>query len=432
MELHRSKFSKRRLITAGTMSVALIATSFVSSLGAAASATTKPIKIGVSLSLTGDFSADGIAFKQGYVLWAKDINAKGGLLGRKVTLDIVNDASSPVQVATNYQKLISIDHVDLVFGPFSTGLTKAASKVVNRYGYAFVEGAGGGPSVFTLGLHNVFDVSLPVANNLVSFARWISAMPAASRPKTAAYATEDDPFTAPQLDAARVILQKAGVKTVYNKTYPSETTDYTPIAAAIISSKADVVLLGTLLPDFVALTKQFIQQNYNPKALVGTAGPDQGAQFTSSTSGVGANNTEGIMVPNAWAPNFPFPGNAALMKEYVKTYGGKIADVSSDVAEGYSVGQVTAQAITKIHSLNQKALIAELHRGTFTSVQGAVKFDKTGQNILAASYLFQWQNKDSADAQFPGFVPNSKNGLVALAPSKAKVEYPKHAWGSTN
>jgi branched-chain amino acid transport system substrate-binding protein len=433
MKLHRSAFSKRRMFTAGTMSAALIATSFLTTIGNPASAASnKPILVGVSLSLTGDFSADGIAFKQGYELWAKDTNAKGGLLGRKVKLDIVNDASSPVQVATNYQKLISVDHVDLVFGPFSTGLTKAASKVVNRYGYAFVEGAGGGPSVFTLGLHNVFDVSLPVANNLVSFAKWLSAMPAASRPKTAAYATEDDPFTAPQLDVARKILEKAGIKTVYNKTYPSETTDYTPIAAAIISAKADVVLLGTLLPDFVALTKQFIQQNYNPKALVATAGPDQGAQFTSSTSGVGVNNTEGILVPNAWAPNFPFPGNAALMKEYVKVYGGKIADVSSDVAEGYSVGQVTVQAVTKIGSLKQKALLAALHAGTFTSVQGPVKFDPTGQNILAASYIFQWQNADKADAQFPGFVPNAKKALVALAPSKAKVEYPKHAWGSTN
>ena len=216
-----------------------------------------------------------------------------------MTLDIVNDASSPVQVATNYQKLISVDHADLVFGPFSTSLTKAASQVVARYGYAFVEGAGGGPSVFTRGLNDVFDVSLPVANNLVSFAQWIAAMPAASRPQTAAYATEDDPFTAPQLDAARTMLEAAGVRTVYNKLYPSETTDYSPIASGIISAKADVVLVGTLLPDVTAFIKQFVQQNYNPKAFIATAGPDQGQQFISN---VGVNHTNGIMVPNEWYP----------------------------------------------------------------------------------------------------------------------------------
>ena len=388
--------------------------------GGSSSGSKSPIKIGVSLSLTGDFSADGKAFQQGYQLWAKTINANGGLLGRKVTLDIVNDASSPVQVVTNYQKLISVDHVDLVFGPFSTLLTKAASQVVNRYGYAFVEGAGGGPSVFTSGLHNVFDVSLPVANNLVSFAKWIAAMPAGQRPHSAAYATEDDPFTAPQLDAARKILEKAGVKTAYKKVYPSETTDYGPIASGIISSNADVVLVGTLLPDISAFVKQFVQQNYNPKALIATAGPDQGAQFIQN---VGANHTEGIMVPNGWYPTQKTPGNAAMVAAYTKQYGGTAAEVSSDVPEGYSVGEVTAQAVQKVGSLDQKKLIAELHSGTFDSVQGKVKFDATGQNVDAFSYVFQWQN-----GQLVPYQPGPNQLLQPVAPAKQPIEYPKKPW----
>jgi branched-chain amino acid transport system substrate-binding protein len=325
-----------------------------------------------------------------------------------------------VQVVTNYQKLISVDHVDLVFGPFSTSLTKAASAVVNRYGYAFVEGAGGGPSVFTSGLHNVFDVSLPVANNLVSFAKWIAAMPAATRPKTAAYATEDDPFTAPQLDAARAILEPAGVRTVYNKVYPSETTDYGPIAAGIISAKADIVLVGTLLPDVSAFVKQFVQQNYNPAALIATAGPDQGAQFISN---VGASHTEGIMVPNGWYPSANNPGNVAMVAAYVQKYGGKAADVSSDVPEGYSVGEVTAQAVQAVGSLDQTKLIAELHSGTFQSVQGKVKFDATGQNVAAYSYVFQWQGGNLVP-----FQPDSSNVLQPVPPTTSAIEYPKKSW----
>jgi branched-chain amino acid transport system substrate-binding protein len=381
---------------------------------------TKPIKIGVSLSLSGDFSADGKAFQQGYQLWADAINAKGGLLGRQVQLDIVNDASSPVQVATNYQKLISVDHVDLVFGPFSTLLTKASSQVVNRYGYAFVEGAGGGPSVFTSGLTNVFDVSLPVANNLISFAKWIAAMPASSRPATAAYATQDDPFTAPQLDAARAILEPAGVKTVYNKVYPSETTDYGPIAAGMISAKADIVLVGTLLPDVTAFIKQFVQQNYNPKALIATAGPDQGTQFISN---VGASHTEGILVPNGWYATQSTTGNAAMVAAYIAKYGGNASGISSDIPEAYSVGEVTAQAVTKVGSLDQTKLIAELHSDTFDSVQGKVKFDSTGQNTAAFSYIFQWQK----GALLP-YQPDSTDTLVPVPPSTTPIEYPKAPW----
>jgi branched-chain amino acid transport system substrate-binding protein len=379
-----------------------------------------PIKIGVSLSLSGDFSADGKAFQQGYQLWADEVNAKGGLLGRPVKLDIVSDASLPTQVVTNYQKLIAVDHDQLVFGPFSTSLTKAASQVVNRYGYAFVEGAGGGPSVFQLGLHNVFDVSLPVANNLVSSAQWIANMPAATRPKTAAYATEDDPFTAPQLDLARAVLEKAGVQTVYSKTYPSETTDYGPIAAGIIGSKADVVFAGTLLNDIAAFIQQFVQQKYNPMAIIATAGPDQGAQFIKA---VGASHTEGIMVPNAWYPTANFPGNADMVKAYLAKYGGDAASVSSDVPEAFAVGQVVQQAVEATHSLDNATLITYLHSHTFTSVQGDVKFDSTGQNTAAKSYEFQWIKGNLLPFQL-----DSSNAFVPVPPSTSAIEFPKPAW----
>src|SRR5438270_11584923 len=141
-----------------------------------------PIKIGISLSLSGDFSADGKAFQQGYQLWADNVNKNGDLLGRQVKLDILSDASSTTQVVTNYQKLITVNHDDLVLGPFSTLLTKPASVVANRYGYAMIEGAGGGPSVFTQGLHNLFDASPPVPNFLVPFSQHILSVPLSHAP----------------------------------------------------------------------------------------------------------------------------------------------------------------------------------------------------------------------------------------------------------
>ena len=111
-----------------------------------------PITIGASLSLDSSpndpFLADGQAFQKGYKLWAKDVNDHGGLLGRQVKLNILDDGSSPNQVVTNYQTLFGKDHVDLAFGPFSSLLSGPASAVAARYGMAFVEGAGGAPSVF--------------------------------------------------------------------------------------------------------------------------------------------------------------------------------------------------------------------------------------------------------------------------------------------
>lgn len=379
---------------------------------------TTPIKIGISLSLTGDFSADGLAFQQGYQLWAKDVNAHGGILGRQVTLDIVDDTSSDTQTTTNYTKLITQDKVDLLFGPFSTLLTKPASVVAARYGYALVEGAGGGPSVFNRGLNNVFCVSLPVANNLVSFTQLMANLPSGQKPMTAAYATEDDPFTQPQVDLANKDLTAAGINAAVPEiVYPAETTDFTPIAQQIIAAHADIVVLGTLLPDVTAFIQAFKQQHYNPKAIIATAGPDQGTQFLNAIGG--PQFAEGIMVPNGWYPEASFPGNAQMVTEYVQQFGGTYDTISADVPEAYSVGQVVTQAVTKDGSLDQTKLIQELHSDTFTSVQGTVKFDSTGQNTAASSFLFQWQQ----GVLVPIFGPP---GIANLA----KPEYPRPNWPS--
>ena len=119
-----------------------------------------PILAGVSLPLTGDFSFDGQAFERGYLLWQSDVNSHGGLLGRQVKLIILNDASSPTTVVSNYQKLIAVDHVALTLGPVTSLLTAPASTLAARYGYAMVNGAGSTDNVFDLPsnkvVHNVF------------------------------------------------------------------------------------------------------------------------------------------------------------------------------------------------------------------------------------------------------------------------------------
>src|ERR1700748_2302238 len=177
-------------------------TTSTGSASSSASGSSAPITIGASLSLTGDFSADGTAFQKGYELWVKDVNAAGGLMGRQVKLTVLDDKSDPNQVVTNYQTLINSDHVDLTFGPFSSLLTAPASAVAARNGYAFVEGAGGAPSVFDTQAnqadHNTFDVSLPVADELVPFVTHIAPLgKAKNETLTAAYPSADAPFATP-------------------------------------------------------------------------------------------------------------------------------------------------------------------------------------------------------------------------------------------
>ncbi|HZU69115.1 MAG TPA: amino acid ABC transporter substrate-binding protein [Ktedonobacteraceae bacterium] len=381
--------------------------------GTGSSQTTAPIKIGISVSLSGDFSADGKALMEGYQLWASEVNKSGGLLGRQVKLDFASDASSTTQVVTNYQKFITVDHDDLVLGPYSTLLTKPSSVVASRYGYAFIEGAGGGPSVFTQGLHNLFAVSPPVVSQLNGFTSYILSLPASQRPTTAAYATEDDPFTQPMIDTAKAALEQGGIKTVFYKVYPAETTDYTPIAQGVVASHAQIVVLGSMLPDIIAYVKAFQQQHFNPEALAASAGPDQGSSFTGPIGG--SNVAEGIMYPNGWYPGLNTYQNKQMVQDFIAMFGGTADQISADSAEAFSVGQVLQEAVNKIHSIDNTKLIAELHSDTFQTVQGPAKFNDQGENISAETAIFQWQ----------------KGSVVPVLPpdqASATPEFPKPNW----
>jgi branched-chain amino acid transport system substrate-binding protein len=382
---------------------------------------TAPISIGASLSLTGDFSADGQAFKDGYQLWAGDVNAHGGIRGRKVRLTILDDGSSPNQVVTNYQQLFGADHVDLAFGPFSSLLTGPASSVAARYGMAFVEGAGGAPSVFDTPSnqadHNVFDVSLPIADELVPFVNWIVSLPPDERPKTAAYPMAQDPFADPPVQLAQTLLQKLGVRTVYSKVFPEEVAAYKGPADQVAAAGAQLVVLGsTDVPTVSAFMQAFEQQHYTPRMFIAAAGPDQGGAFTSV---VGTRNADGMMVPNGWYPGYANRASQQLVREYVARFGGNASSVNADVAEAYSVGQVMAQAVTATGGTDNAKIISYLHGGVrLTSVQGPVKFDALGENGAAASFIFQWQQGDF------------KQVLPARTPGSVTISATKPPWGT--
>ena len=235
------------------------------------------------------------------------MNAHGGILGRQVKLTILNDGSSSNQVVTNYQTLFGADHVQLAFGPFSSLLTSPASSVAARFGMALVEGAGGAPSVFDTPSnqadHNVFDVSLPIADEMLPFVNWIASLPALQRPKTAAYPMAQDPFADPPVQLAQTELQKLGVQTVYSNTFPEEVASYKAPADQVAAKGADLVVLGsTDVPTVQAFMQAFEQQHYTPKMFIAAAGPDQGSAFTST---VGTGNADGMMVPNGWYPGTP-------------------------------------------------------------------------------------------------------------------------------
>ncbi len=350
-------------------------------------ADTSPLTIGISLSLTGDFADPGKAAQRGYELWASDVNKKGGILGRQVTLKIVNDASSPDQVVTNYTNLITQDKVDIVLGPFSSLLTIPASRVAKRYGYSFIEPAGGGPSVFAQKLDNLFFVQpAQTTNGGDVFADYILSLPADQQPKTAAYLKLDDPFAAPIAANIQARFEAAGIQTVYDQTYPSETADLTPVVSGMAATHPDVVIGGTQSLDAFGIVKAMIQLKSNPKWMFLSNGANSPVEFPDK---VGAANTEGVFSSGDWYPGSTQPSSAPFIASYTAMYGGDANSIDPTSAEAYSAGMLLEQVAAKTGKIDNATIISTLHSGKWPTLVGDLSWDKYG--VPQGEYLLeQW------------------------------------------
>ena len=345
-----------------------------------------PLVVGVSMSLSGDLADLAGPAEKGYQLWADTVNAQGGLLGRKVSLKFVDDASNPTQAVTNYENLITADHVDLVFGPFSSLLTIPAASVASRYGYAFIEPSGGAPQVFALHLKNLFLAQpAPILSSADAFADYILSLPVDQRPKTAAYPTADDPFTSAIIARIQQRLQAAGIKTVYSQTYAAETVDLSPVVTRLVSDKPDLIVSGTGGADAVAEVKGMVQAHWTPKFLFFTGGPND----PTFPSQVGAGNVNGIFSSTDWIPQAKTAGNAAFIQAYIAKYGGTAAGIDAAAAEAYACGQLLQLVAQRTGKIDNATIISALHSGTWPTVEGNLTWDAYG-SPQGADDVVQW------------------------------------------
>ena len=347
----------------------------------------EPVVIGASLPLTGRFSEPGTAAKQGYETWADLVNQSGGLLGRPVELIIVDNASDQDTAVADYEKLITVDQVDLVVGPFSSFLVIPTSEVAARYGYAFVEPAGGAPDVFNRGLTNLF-FAQPARGDqqAVPFADYILGLPDGERPQTYAVVSQDDPFTLGVMDGLKELLNAGGLDLVFDEIYAPETTDFSAIALQVADLDPDLIIGGTVLEDSIGQIRAYAEAGYNPRYAFYTTGPSLPGPFKEALGDL----TERIYSSISWFPEAPGFQNADFVAAYTSKFGVAASDVPEDAANAFTVGQVLQQAAENIGSIDNAALIEELHKSSFDTIVGPLSFDEVG-GPQGSFMLLQWQ-----------------------------------------
>jgi branched-chain amino acid transport system substrate-binding protein len=374
-------------------------------------ASDKPIVVGISLPLTGDFSEPGKGVQRGYEAWAKITNDKGGLLGRKIELKILDDQSNADRVVADYEQLIGKDKVDLVVGPFSTRLVVPAARVAEEYGMLFVEPAGAAKQVFEQGFKNLFYAAPAVANDHYNhLADYVLALPAEKRPKTAAYAAMDDPFAQGTAYGLKAKLEAGGIRTVVNEVYPPNTTDFGSIAAKIAASRAEIMVGGSQYQDGVNLIVALQQLKYQPKLAAFSTAPTN-PEFAAAIG----NKTEGILAPTGYTQKAPYPSNKEFVEKYTAQFG---KAPEEDEANAYTTGQVVAAAITAVGCAEQgdcqQRLVDWVRKNTVETVVGPLSWDETGKP-KGAHMIQQWVDGE----------------IQIVLPEEAKETdfvYPKPAW----
>jgi branched-chain amino acid transport system substrate-binding protein len=308
------------------------------------------------------------------------------LLGRQVELTVYDNASNPDTAVADYERLITQDKVDLVVGPFSSRLVIPTSEVAAKYGYAFVEPAGGAPHVFDRGLTNLFFAQpAPSATQGVPFAEFIKSMPEDKRPKTFAVVTNDDEFTRGVVENLAVMLKDAGLtEALPQQVYPPDTTDFSSLAAKVADANPDLIIGGTMIVDSIGQVKAYIQAGYQPRGAFFTTGPSLPVEFNE---GLGT-ATEGIFSSISWFEDSTTETNPEFVAAYHAKFGAE--PIAEDSANAYTVGQVLQQAAENIGSIDNTALITELHKSTFKTVVGPLSFNEKGQP-QGSWMALQWQ-----------------------------------------
>lgn len=390
----------RRIVVA----LVLAATAALLSVPAPAAAA-EPIKVGFSMALTGGVAQNGKQLLIALELWRDDVNAKGGLLGRPVEFVYYDDQSNPNNVPGIYTKLITVDKVDLLLGPYATNMVAAAMPVIMEHNKLTI-------SMMAVSVNRHFNYPRYFSmlslgpDGVGSFSKGFFDLAAAQKPKpeTVAMLSADAEFARTSADGARENAAAGGFKIVYDKSYPPPTTDFAPTLRAIQAANPDVVFIAAYPPDTVGIVRAANEIGLKPKMFGGTM---IGLLITPIKVQLGP-IMDGLVIMESFVPTFNFPGDADLLKRYRAVAAGEKIDPLGYgfVPFGYAAGQVLAQAVEGAKSLDPDKLAEYMHSHTFSTVVGDVTYGKDGEWTHGRTVFTQFQNVA------PGNIEQFANGSV--------------------
>jgi branched-chain amino acid transport system substrate-binding protein len=373
------------------------------SLVAAPAVAQQPLKIGFGMSLTGPLAGNGKAALIAMQIWQEDVNAKGGILGRKVEFVYYDDQTNPSTVPSIYSKLLDVDKVDLVVSGYGTNVIAPAMPIMMQRNMTFM-------GLFGLNVNSKFDYdryfqimpSGPEPAIGWTQGYFDTAMGLNPKPQTVALVGADAEYPGLALEGARAQVKRTGLKVVYDKSYPPNTVDFSPIIRAIQATNPDLVYVASYPPDSAGMIRAANEVGLKTRMF---GGGMVGPQFAALKTQLGP-LLNGLVNYETFAPDVAdkFPS----LEKFLERYQARAAKEGVDVLGyylppfAYAMMEVLEQSIKAVGSLDQAKLADYMHKTEFTTYVGKVRFGKNGEwaqpRMLAVQYhgitgndLDQWR-----------------------------------------
>jgi branched-chain amino acid transport system substrate-binding protein len=404
--------SRRRLLATASAGTALAASPFrISSV----SAQQPPIKIGMSMAQTGGLAGGGKASLLGIEIWRDDVNAKGGLLGRKVELVVYDDKSSASETPAIYSKLLDVDKVDLLFAPYATVPTAPLMPLVKQRG------------LLLMGNFS-FQVNSKVGHDMWfnngpwgppdSWAASFLDIAQKAGGKSIALLAADQEFAQNLALTAREVAKKRNMPIVFDQAYPPNTVEYSSIIRALNATKPDIVYVASYPQESAGILRAVNEIGIADSVKI-FGGGMVGLQFGAVMENLGS-LLNGVVNYNSWLPeqSMYYEGTKAFFDTYAKrAVEAKVDPLGYYLAPfGYASGQLVEQAIKAVGSLDQKAIAKYLHDNEHKTIVGPIAFSADGERKETA--VLQAQFRGIVDKNIEQF--RSPGKQVILFPDKLK------------
>jgi branched-chain amino acid transport system substrate-binding protein len=384
----------------------------------------EPIKIGLAIAQSGQLAANGKAALAGMKIWQDDTNAGGGLLGRPVKLVYYDDQSNPANVPALYAKLLDIDKVDLIVSGYATNMIAAALPVAIQRKKLFI-GLVGTAVNSEFHYENYFSMNVngPDAKRAVTAGFFEVAAAQTPRPRSVAILAVDAEFGRNASDGARENARAAAFDVVYDRAYPPNTTDFSPVVRAVQAVNPDIVVICSYPLDTVGTLRAFNEVGFVPKLLGGAM---VGLQSSSLKVQLGS-LLNGVVNYESWLPatTMKFPGAMTFLSKYQS----RAAEEGTDPLGynmpplGYADLQVLGEAIRATSSTDDAKLGAYLRGNTVHTIMGDIAFGADGE--WAKSRMLQVQYRNIRGNDLAQFADMDRQVIVAPAAFKTgELVYP--------